>query len=81
MLYRVMELNVTQIWIEWAGWLAFGCMAKFSLSGLRFIPSPGKLAHQIVQFGTNRNHKKWEPEYFLKSGPELTIQSTIESTP
>ena len=39
--YRVTALNVTRIWIEWAGRLAFGYMAKSSLSGLRFMPSPG----------------------------------------
>ena len=42
-IYQVTELNVTRIWIEWAGRLAFGCEAKLSLSGLRFMPSPGKL--------------------------------------
>ena len=42
--YRVTALNVTRIWIEWAGRLAFGCTAEFSLSGLRFMPSPGRSA-------------------------------------
>ena len=41
LMYCVTELNMPGIWIEWAGRLAFGCMAKFSLSGLRFILSPG----------------------------------------
>ena len=40
-MYRVTELNVTQIWIEWAGRQTFFCLAKFSLSGLCFITSPG----------------------------------------
>ena len=39
-LYGVTEIKVTRIWIEWAGWLAFGCMAKFS--GFHFIQSPGR---------------------------------------
>ena len=39
--YWVTELNVTQKWIEWAGRLAFGCTAEYSLSGLHFMPSPG----------------------------------------
>ena len=33
--------DVTRIWIKWACRLAIGRMAKLSLSGLRFIPSPG----------------------------------------
>ena len=45
LMYRVTELNVTLIWIRWAGWLAMECMAKFSPSGLRFIPSLGSLEH------------------------------------
>ena len=36
--YRVTALNVTRIWIEWAGRLAFGCTAEFSPSGLCFVP-------------------------------------------
>ena len=43
LLYRVTALNMTRIWIEWAGRLAFGCKAKLSLSGLRFMPSPSTL--------------------------------------
>lgn len=51
-MYRVTELNVTRVWIKWAGRLAIGCMATLSLSELRFIPSPGThiVFHGIVTF-------------------------------
>ena len=51
-MYRVTESNVTRVWIKWAGRLAIGYMAKFSLFGLRFIPSPGThvVFHGIVTF-------------------------------
>ena len=51
-MYRVTELNVTRVWIKWAGRLAIGCMARLSLSELRFIPSPGThiVFHGIVTF-------------------------------
>ena len=51
-MYRVTELNVTRVWIKWAGRLAIGCMARNSLSELRFIPSPGThiVFHGIVTF-------------------------------
>ena len=33
LLYRVTALNMTRIWIEWAGRLAFGCTANYPFQG------------------------------------------------
>ena len=68
---------MTRMWIEWAGRLAFGCTAKFSFSGLRFIPAPGILP-AVVQLAID---KKSRTGIALLAAKQVNADQTRKENP